>query len=123
MNAVIIAAGLIVAGVIHLLPLPGILGGQWLTRLYGLTVDNPDLLVMMRHRALLFGVIGAFMIAAAFRADWRLPALLVGFASALGFVLIARQTGAYSAPVARVVAADLVAVASLGVAAMGMWLR
>jgi hypothetical protein len=74
---IIIKAMLIVAGVIHILPLPGLIGAMHLERLYGITFKEPNLLIMMRHRAILFGLLGAFMIYAAFRAEldcnrWRL---------------------------------------------------
>ena len=50
---------LLVAGVIHLLPLSGVLGAQRLAALYGLAFDEANLLLMMRHRAVLFGLLGA----------------------------------------------------------------
>ena len=59
---------LLVAGVIHLLPLPGALGAGALARLYGLepaALADPNLALLLRHRAVLFGVVGALLVAAA----------------------------------------------------------
>ena len=58
---------LIVVGVIHLLPLSGVLGGAQLFSLYGVPVDDPNLEILMRHRAVLFGLLGVFLVYAAFK--------------------------------------------------------
>lgn len=116
--ALVISACLILAGVIHLLPLPGVLGADWLNRLYGVAPGDPDMLIMMRHRALMFGVLGAVMIGAAFRPEWQGLAVAAGLVSAAGFLALAWQTGGYSRAIGRVVAADLLAVAALCAAAV-----
>ncbi|MFT3901369.1 MAG: hypothetical protein QM728_14135 [Gordonia sp. (in: high G+C Gram-positive bacteria)] len=112
MNTLIVA-GLVVAAVIHLMPLPGVLGASWLERLYGTPLDDPDLLVMMRHRALLFGVLAGIMIAAVFHSEWRGLAVVVGLVSAAGFLVLALLVGGYGPKTRRVVIADVVAVAAL----------
>ena len=63
----IVAVSLLIAGIIHLLPLTGVLCAAQLERLYGLPFGQPDLLILMRHRALLFGLLGGLLVAAAFR--------------------------------------------------------
>lgn len=114
----LIAAMLVIVGVIHLLPLSGVLGSAQLTTLYGLDFGDPDLAILMRHRAVLFGLLGAFLLVAAFRPRWQSVALIAGFVSVLSFLAIAWSTGGYNAAVARVVTADLVALACLVVAAV-----
>lgn len=109
----IASALILVAGLIHLLPLPGVLGAAHLARLYGVAVDDADLLILLRHRALLFAALGVFLIAAAFHPPWRLPACLLGLASALSFIVVALQQGGYNAAIQRVVLADVVAVGCL----------
>jgi hypothetical protein len=104
---------LLVAGLIHLLPLPGILGAGSLARLYGITVGDADTAILLQHRALLFGVLGALMLVAAGLPSLRLAALIVGLASAASFVLIAVAVGGYNAAVGRVVVADIIASALL----------
>ena len=47
----IVSAALILVAIIHLLPLAGVLGSERLASMYGITVDDPDLLILMRHRA------------------------------------------------------------------------
>lgn len=112
---------LTLAGVIHLLPLPGILGAGQLTRLYGVSADDPNVGILLQHRAVLFGLLGALLIAAAFRPDLRAVALIAGLVSTASFLAIAWGVGGYNAQVARVVAADALAVILLLVAAGIEW--
>lgn len=112
---------LTLAGGIHLLPLPGILGAGQLTRLYGVAADDPNVGILLQHRAVLFGLLGVLLIAAAFRPDLRAVALIAGLVSTVSFLAIAWGVGGYSAQVARVVAADLLAVVLLLVAAGLEW--
>lgn len=120
LNRITIAC-LTLAGVIHLLPLPGILGAGQLTRLYGVSADDPNVGILLQHRAVLFGLLGVLLIAAAFRPDLRAVALIAGIVSAVSFLVIAWGIGGYNAQVARVVVADLLAVTLLVVAAGIEW--
>ncbi|MEY4561145.1 MAG: putative rane protein [Pseudomonadota bacterium] len=104
---------LVVVGIIHLLPLPGVLGASRLTALYGLDLSQPDLLILMRHRAVLFGLLGAFLIYAAFNASLHRLALIAGLVSVISFIVLAMLVGGYNAAVHRVVVADAVALALL----------
>ena len=63
----LVSGSLVLAGVIHLLPLSGLLGAERLAALYGLDFSEPNLSILMRHRAVLFGLLGAFLVFAAFR--------------------------------------------------------
>jgi hypothetical protein len=109
---------LVVPGVIHLLPLSGVLGAEGLTRLYGLDFSTPDLEILMRHRAVLFGMLGVLLCAAAFKPALRKLALLAGLASVVSFLVLAFSVGGYGEGVARIVTADWVALACLALAAV-----
>jgi hypothetical protein len=85
---------LIAAGIVHLLPAVGVLGARQLQRLYGLPLSDADLLVLMRHRALLFGLLGAGLIVAAFHPALRTAMLIAGLVSTAGFCLLASGLGA-----------------------------
>ena len=51
------SAMLVVVAVIHLLPVSGVLGSERLAALYGLPFNEPNLAILMRHRAVLFGLL------------------------------------------------------------------
>ena len=112
---------LVAVGIIHLLPLSGLAGDEQLRRLYGHSVADSNLSILMRHRAVLFGLIGAFLVYAAFRPVMQPVALIAGLVSVVAFLWLAWSTGGYNPLIARVVMADLVALVCLLVAA-GIWL-
>jgi hypothetical protein len=117
----ILSAMLTVVGIIHLLPLTGVLSVSRLQELYGVTITDPNLEILMRHRAVLFGVLGAFLIYAAFRPGLQLAALIAGAVSVISFLVIAGMIGGYNAGIARVVTADIVAVVCLLIGALVYW--
>ena len=82
---------LVVVAVIHLLPLSGVLGSERLSTLYGISFDEPNLAILMRHRAVLFGLLGLFLLFAAFRPAFQLLAFTAGFVSVLSFLWLACQ--------------------------------
>jgi hypothetical protein len=119
----IAAVLLVVSGIIHLLPLPGLLGAPQLLRLYGVPIADPNLLILMQHRAGLFGLLGLLMIAAAWRPAPRPAAVAAGLASVVSFIVLAALVPGHNAQIQRVVVADWVVVACLlGVAVIG-WLQ
>jgi hypothetical protein len=101
---------LLIAGLIHLLPIPGVLGTANLGRLYGITVSDPNTAILLQHRALLFGVLGMLMLSAIPFPFLRVTAMLVGFVSAASFIVVALWVGNYGAEIKRVVIADVIAV-------------
>lgn len=104
---------LVVVGVIHLLPLSGVLGSERLASLYGLQFNEPNLQILMRHRAVLFGLLGAFMVFAAFKPAYQTVAYIGGFVSVVPFLYLAWSVGGYNEQVGRVFVADVVALGCL----------
>lgn len=111
----LIAASLVLVGLIHLLPLAGVLGGERLAALYGLPLDEPNIAILMRHRAVLFGLLGAFLLWAAFVPSLQALAFIAGWVSVGSFLWLAWSRGGYNAAVQRVVIADAVALVCLTV--------
>lgn len=113
----LISAMLIIVAIIHLLPLSGVLGSERLAALYGLSFSEPNLAILMRHRAVLFGLLGLFILYAAFQPSLQTPAFIAGFASVLSFLWLARSVGDYNAELARVFMADIAALICLVIGA------
>jgi fluoride ion exporter CrcB/FEX len=101
------------AGVIHILPVPGVLGGKMLEKLYGIEIRDPSLLILLQHRAVIFGILGTFMIYSSFVPELQKIAIIAGYVSVISFLLIAWSTGGYNGAVSRVVIADLFALTFL----------
>ena len=109
----LVSAMLLLVAVIHLLPLSGVLGSERLAALYGLSFNEPNLAILMRHRAVLFGLLGLFLLFAAFRPLFQTIGFIAGFVSVVSFLWLAWSVGGYNAQVARVFMADIVALVCL----------
>ncbi|MCU0924038.1 MAG: phosphopantetheine adenylyltransferase [Burkholderiaceae bacterium] len=118
----LVSATLVVVALVHLLPLSGVVSAVRLRSLYGMAFDEPNLLILMRHRAALFGLLGAFFLYAAFRPGLQPAAFVLGFGSVLSFLYLAWSVGGGNAQLRRVFAADGVALVCLVVgAAASAW--
>jgi hypothetical protein len=100
---------LVLVGIIHLLPLAGVLGVSQLKKIYGVDIDGPDLAILMRHRAVLFGLLGGFFIVAGFVPVLQLSAFIMGFISVASFLILTWTTHGSNAQLARVSQIDLIA--------------
>jgi hypothetical protein len=98
-------------GVGNALPILGVLGANRLATMYGVTIADPDLLLLMQHRAVLLGILGGFIMASAFMPGLRNAAFIAGFISMLSFLLLAWLTGEHNALTGRIILADVVLVA------------
>lgn len=112
----IVPVALFLVGLIHVLPLAGVLGVARLHGLYGIGVEEPNLEILLRHRAVLFGLLGLFLCQAAFRPAHHAMALIAGLASVASFLLLAAMVGGYNAQLARVFAVDVLALVLLVIA-------
>ena len=100
---------LVIVGLIHIAPIAGVLGAQQLSSLYGLSFEEPNLLILMRHRAVLFGLLGAFILYAARKPTWQPLAFLAASVNVISFIAIAWSVGGYNEAIRNVVYVDLVA--------------
>lgn len=114
MKRTLVMIALAVATIVHLLPLWGVLSGDNLEQLYGVAVAGNDLQLLLRHRAAMFGLLGAFTLVAMFRPRLRASALALAFASLAAFVLLSWLLGPHNAALARVAAVDLFAMIAVG---------
>jgi hypothetical protein len=115
----------LVAAAINLAPLLGAVSSERMSALYGVDLDDPNLQILMRHRAVLFGLVGGLLLVAAFHPPLRALGYAVGFSSMLSFLLIAWLVGGYSAEIRRVVLVDVAGIGALAGAGLvhAFWLR
>ncbi|MFN0185369.1 MAG: phosphopantetheine adenylyltransferase, partial [Aquabacterium sp.] len=116
---VIVPAVLLLVALIHAPPVIGVLGGGRLARLYGIDVQDPAVVLLLRHRAVLFGLLAAGLSFAAFQPQLHGLALVAGLVSVASFLWLAPPARSLSQGLAGVVRADWLALALLvlGVAA------
>lgn len=108
-----LSLGLGVAGLIHLLPLPGVLGADMLQRLYGIDLLDADLALLLRHRAVLFGLLGLLLLSAVRQHALRTAAIVGGIISTASFLLLALGGDDIGAGLMPVVVGDVVALVCL----------
>jgi hypothetical protein len=111
----------LIVAIVNLAPVSGVLSADNLGILYGVVLEDPNLIILMRHRAVLFGMVGVLLVASAFRPSLRPLGLTAGLISMLSFVVINHLVGDYNAELRRAVLIDLVASALLVGAGFATW--
>jgi hypothetical protein len=97
------------AGLVNLAPLSGLISASRLQALYGFGFETADLLILMRHRAILFGIVGSLLVASVFHPPLRAVGIAAGLVSMLSFVVIVWLAASHNAELARLAAVDLAA--------------
>jgi ABC-type proline/glycine betaine transport system permease subunit len=106
---------LLLLAAIHAMPLLGVLGAAKLSSLYGITVQDANLDILMRHRAVQFGLLAALLGYAAFRKELHRLGLIAASASVGTFLLLAYTVGSYNQAIHTVVIVDIAALVLLAV--------
>jgi hypothetical protein len=112
----VITLCLVVVGLINFAPVTGIISAQKLETTYSVTLAGNDLPILMRHRALLFGILGAFILYSAFNPFYQPAAMIMGGASMVGFALLVLGVGGYNEAVGKVLFIDILGILFLLVA-------
>jgi hypothetical protein len=116
---------MLVTVAINLAPVLGAVSDGRMSAFYGIDLADANIRVLMRHRAVLFGIVGGLLLASVFNSSLRTLAYVVGFTSMLSFLLIAWLVGDYGAGIRRTIGLDVVGIAALTGAVLvhGLWLR
>lgn len=105
------------AGIVNVLPVLIAFFPQKIPASYGLEVDGPDMELLLRHRAVLFGIVGGYMIVSAMVGDFYSSATLMGMISMLSFILLyVIIPGEINSALKKVMKIDIWAAAVLGLA-------
>ena len=105
-------------GVVHLIPVTGVASRARLEALYGIPLEGAgvELELLLRHRAVLFAVVGVFLLGAAWRPDLRVWAGALGLVSMLSYVGPWWGLGVESGALGRVARVDILAGVALAIA-------
>jgi hypothetical protein len=106
---------LLLVAAIHALPTIGVMGASKLSRLYGFPVTDGSFELVLRHRAVLFGLLAAFLVYAAFKPELHRLGLVAGFVAVGSFLVLAALVSSYSDALATVVRIDWAALALLSI--------
>jgi len=107
---------LLVVSFMHLLPVTGVLGSDSINRLYGVTASDSNTEILLRHRAVLFAIVGLFLLLSVFKSDYQPLGILIGLVSVASFILLAWSAEGLNAEMSRVVKIDWIALLLLIVA-------
>jgi hypothetical protein len=119
MTSRFVKAAFLAVGLLNLMPIVGVAGAARLESLYGVVPDSPDLELLLRHRAVLLGLVGAVLAAAAWHPPLRATAAILGIVSMGAFVALALPVRLHGPEIARVFWADVAGLALL-LAAVGV---
>ena len=85
----VVAVVLGVVALVHVLPVLGVLGAARLAQMYDVPVQDAGVELLLRHRAVLFGLLAAFTgYAALLRPDLHRLALVAGLLSVGSFLVL-----------------------------------
>lgn len=106
----IVSIILIIVGIINLLPLVVFFDPAKTAKLYGVPIEGESLLILMRHRGVLLGLVGAMLIYVAFRREFRLFAIALALISKLTFIFLTFTAPDYTNEVRQVALIDVGAI-------------
>ena len=109
---------LFVVGVINFLPALGVISAARLSQAYAIELPSHDLEILMRHRALLFGIVGGFILYSVFVPGYQTAAMVMAALAMVGYVLLMWQVGHYNAALYKVMLVDIVGILCLAAAAL-----
>jgi hypothetical protein len=118
----VVSTILLLVAAIHALPAVGVLGAGRISQLYDVSILDPNLELLLRHRAVLFGVIAGLLAFAATRADLHRLALVTGTISVSAFLLLAQSVPTLTPGLVSVTRADWLALLLLAIGAVAhLW--
>lgn len=118
-----VAALLILVGLINVIPVMGIVSAQRLQSLYGLSTLDPQLTLLLRHRALLFGLLGSLIIVSVFVPALRVASYPLALLSMAGFIVLAPSAASLNPALLGVIRADWLGIVLCLLALVGEGVR
>ncbi|MFK7956662.1 MAG: hypothetical protein AB8B96_11235 [Lysobacterales bacterium] len=110
--------GFVLVGLINLAPVVGVLGVSQLARLYAVDIAHNDIALLLMHRAVLLGIVGALLVAAGFIPSLRNAAVIAGAISMGVYVLLVFVGGVDNTHLVKIAWIDVGALGVLGIAGL-----
>lgn len=118
---IVFRISLLLAGAINTLPALLVFIPQKISTSYGINVPDANYELILRHRAVLFGIVGGLMIFSALTKKYYEVATLAGFVSMLSFVFLYFMIGGVNEPLRKVMIVDVVASIILLIGTVVYW--
>jgi hypothetical protein len=109
---------LLITGLVHILPFSFLFFTEQLQKSYGVDISDANLQLLLRHRAIFFGLIGVGMILSAIKKSFYGWASAIGLISMLSFVWLFYQIGGINQQLRSVMLIDVFISAALFLSAM-----
>lgn len=112
----VISLLLVLVGLINFAPVAGVLSADKLSQAYALAQLDNNLAILLRHRALLFGLIGGFLLYSVAVPLYRPAAMTMAAISMVGFLVFMFHQGGYNDALYKVMLIDVVGIVLLALA-------
>lgn len=109
---------LFIVGAINFVPVLAVVSLEQINHSYGLSVTDNNLAILLRHRALLFGVLGGFVLFSVFKPQYQVVAMVLAMISMLGYLIVFYLVGDVNAQLLAIAKVDIVGVVLLFIAAL-----
>jgi hypothetical protein len=106
----------LIVGIINLFPAVVFFSSAQTAKLYGITIEGESLIILMRHRGILLGLIGLALIFAAIKPEARIPVIVAAFISKIAFIYLVATSVTFTPEIKQVATVDVVAIVLLIVA-------
>ena len=104
---------LLVIAAIHFVPVSGFAGVAQLESLYGIGVTSPELEILMRHRAVLFGILGGVFVLGAFNIRYQCLAFVLAASTLLPFFYLTAVIDYSNESIRGILLGDMIALVAL----------
>jgi hypothetical protein len=104
---------LFIVGIINILPIIVFFDAAQTVKLYGVPIQGESLLILMRHRGVLLGIVGIALIIAAFKPQFRILAITLALISKFAFIFLAFTSPDYTSEIRQVALIDVGAIVLL----------
>lgn len=109
-----IVTGLVVlVGVLNLTPAIVFFAPERSLALYAIELDEPNLSIVMRHRAVMLGLLGLALIYGALKKEFLVPAIVAALIGKAAFLFLVYTSTGANAEIGRVALFDFGAIAVL----------
>ena len=103
----IVSVILFIVGIINILPLIVFFDSSKTVKLYGFPIEGESLIILMRHRGVLLGLVGIALITAAFKSEYILLAIGLALISKIAFNFLTFTSTGYTSEIQRVALIDV----------------